>query len=399
MTRKDIQQQAVYHWVESNKKGTLELAVGTGKTIASLMCLYTMPQKDGKVHLFLAETVEREKDLLSDIQLFNKIYNCNVLQDYNIKFLCYQSAYRLTDYNFGLVIADEIHNSLTEEYIKFYRNNQYDAIVGLSATVDRTIKYEIDGEEVTKGDLMDSIAPSCYKYTMEDSIKDGIGRILNIYIITHKLDSKTKNIPAGSVQKRFFQTEEESYKYWDKEHKKSWFLLNQEMKDMKIRVTAAKRSKLLFELPSKVEATTKLLKNITGKSIIFANSLDSLLKVTPNVVSARNTPAENKTIRDNFDNNKISIIGSFKKLQQGANMKELDNCILMSYYSSEVSLVQRLGRVRKNGDKVGSAFIFLTEGTQEEVWASKMLQNLNDFNIIYCKDIDDCINKYSKFDK
>lgn len=396
MTRNEIQQSAVNAWLESNKHGTLELATGTGKTIAALKALYTMPKKDGKVHLFLAETIEREKDLKSDIELFNKINDCNLLQDYNLKFLCYQSAYRLKDYEFGLVIADEIHNSLTEEYVKFYHNNKYDAVIGLSATVDRSIKYLVHGVEVTKGSMLDQIAPSCFQYTMEQSIKDGIGRKLNIYIINHKLDSINKTIAAGSATKKFYQTELSAYQYWDKEHKKSWFIQNQETKDIKIRVTAMKRSKLLFELPSKVEATKQLLDKLKGKTLIFSNSLDSVLKVTPNVISSRNSPEQNKALREAFDKGSIQVVGNNKMLVQGANMKELDNCILMSYYSSEVSIIQKLGRLRKNGDTKGSVFIFVTEDSQEQIWASKMLANMTEFNFIYCKNIEECIDKYLK---
>jgi ERCC4-related helicase len=129
---------------------------------------------------------------------------------------------------------------------------------------------------------------------------------------------------------------------------------------------------------------------------VFGNSLDSLLKITPNTVSSRYSEDQNKAIRANFDSGKINTIGSFKKLLQGANLKELDNCVLMSYYSSEKDIIQRLGRMRKNKDKVGSAFILLTKNTQEEVWFSKMIENLTDFNFTYCENIDECINKYSE---
>jgi hypothetical protein len=39
-------------------------------------------------------------------------------------------------------------------------------------------------------------------------------------------------------------------------------------------------------------------------------------------------------------------------------------------------------------------FILLTKTTQEEIWFSKMMENMNDFNIIYCDNIEDCLNKY-----
>lgn len=388
-----VQREAVQSWIENDKRGTFELSTGTGKTIAALHCLYTMP-KDKKVHLFLAETIEREKDLLTDILFFNKLFDVDVFKDYNLKFKCYQTVYKLEKYDFGLVIADEIHSSLSPEYSKFYFNNTYDAIIGLSATIDRKTSYEIDGRIITKGKLIDTIAPVCYTYNITQAKNDGIGRVLNIYIINQYLDSENKTVQAGSNFKRFMQTEKSAYDYWDKEHKKFWFIEDKEVRDFKIRMTSTKRSHLLFNLPSKVVIVQKLLDELKGKTILFGNSLDSLLKVTPNVISSRYSDDQNKLIRDNFDKGKISLIGSFKKLRQGANLTGLDNCILMSYYSSEVHAIQQWGRLRRNNDKIGNVFILLTIGTQEEVWFSKMIENMTDFNMIYCDDLKDCINKY-----
>lgn len=56
------------------------------------------------------------------------------------------------------------------------------------------------------------------------------------------------------------------------------------------------------------------------------------------------------------------------------------------------------GRLRQNGDKIGNVFIILTTGTQEEVWFQKMMENMNDFTIINCNDINDCIKKYKEND-
>jgi len=101
-----IQKEALNKWLSNEKTGTAELATGIGKTILALHALYRMDKNDS-VHLFLAETTERKKDLLEDIKLFNKLFNCNVLKDYNLKFYCYQTVYKWKDKSFGLVIADE----------------------------------------------------------------------------------------------------------------------------------------------------------------------------------------------------------------------------------------------------------------------------------------------------
>ena len=352
--------------------------------------------KNDLTHVFLAETTERKKDLLNDIKLYDKLFNVDVTNDYNLKFYCYQTAYKWKDKEFGLVIGDECHDSLSPKYSQFYFNNKYQAFIGLSATIDRKTKYEENGQIFTKGDILDKIAPVVFKYSINEAQKDNVSRKLNIYVINHQLEDVEKTVKAGSLKKSFLQTEKASYDYWDKEHKRSWFIEDQELKALKIRITSHKRSNLLFNLPSKVNIIKQLINTINGKTIIFGNSLDALLKITPNVVSSRNTEDKNNYIRDQFDKNLIQTIGSFKKLRQGANLKDLDNCILHSYYSSEVHAIQQWGRLRQNGDKVGNVFIILTTGTQETTWFQKMMENMNDFTIINCSDINDCIKKYKE---
>ena len=351
-----------------------------------------MPKDKNIIHLFLAETNTRQEDLLCDIKKYNEIFNRNVLKDYNLEFHCYQSAYKWVGKSFGLVGADEIHDSLSPSYSQFYFNNHYKALIGLSATVERSTKYEKEG--YTKGQLLDKICPVIYTYNISKAQEEGTTRNLNIYIIQHKLDNINKTIKSGNSKKFFYQTEEAAYNYWDKEHKKSWYIENQELKDLKIRITSTKRSRILYNLESKIPIVKELLKNIKGKTIIFGNSLSSLEKVTKYTVSSNNTEIVNKNIREAFDNNKITTIGSFKKLKQGANLKDLDNAIIMSYYSTEKDLIQRLGRLRDNG-KVGSVFILLTMNTQEEVWFNKMFKDFDDFNIIWCPNLSYCLKKYN----
>jgi superfamily II DNA or RNA helicase len=387
----DIQRQALANWIYADKKGTVEMITGLGKTFIALHALYTMP-KNNDIHLFLAETVDRAIDLEKDISKYNEIFGTNIHNDYNLLFVCYQTAYKWKNRKLGLVIADEIHDSLTPVYSQFYSNNKYDAILGLSATINRKTSYKHNELYITKGDILDKYAPVCFKYSIEQAQKEKTARKLNIYVIQHKLDSVNKNIVAGNIRKRFFQTEEAAYSYWDKQHKMSWFIEEKEKRDLKIRITSTKRSNILYTLGSKIEIVKTLLHNLTGKTIVFGNSIDSLQKVTPNVVSSRNKEDKNKEIREAFDTGKSQVIGSFKKLKQGANLVGLDNCILMSYYSTDKDFIQRIGRLRQN-DEIGNVFIILTMNTQEEIWFSKMIENINNLNIIYCIDVDFCIKK------
>lgn len=385
-----IQQEALSFWVKAGKVGTCEIATGIGKTILALHALYTMP-KD-KLHLFLAETTSRKKDFIDDCNTYSKLFGKNPLKDYNIEFYCYQTVYKYKNKEFGLVIADEIHDSLTPSYSKFYFNNKYDALIGLSATVNRDTQYN----DFSKGDLLDKVAPVCYTYNLTTAQAEGTSRKLKVFVITHRLEDSKKTIVAGSKKKPFLQSEKAAYDYWDKEHKKSWFISDEETKKLRIRITSHKRSNILYTLPSKIPVVKKLLSGLKGKSIIFGNSLNSLHQITPNVLSSRQSDKRNDRIREDFDKNRITSIGSFKKLKQGANLKDLDNCIMMSYYSTEKDIIQRMGRLRQN-NKLGFVFILLTVGTQEEVWYNKMTENLTEVEQIYCPDVDFALKQYKKY--
>lgn len=247
---------------------------------------------------------------------------------------------------------------------------------------------------------------------MSDGIKDGTSRKLNIYVVNHELDNRNRTIKAGSAKKPFYQTEAKYYEFWDKFLKKA--IQNEVNYDKlandtpqsyrkrinkleterqsKINIGMSRRSKILYNLPSKIEPAKRLLHRAKGKTIVFSNGLEGLLKITKNTISSRNSDKQNKAIRDAFDENRITEIGSFKKLEQGANLEELDNNIIISYYSKQRALIQRAGRLRENG-KIGNLFIFVTRETQEEVWFTKMLEGIDNLNLIYCKDIEDCINK------
>lgn len=411
-----IQEEAVEKWSYSGKNGSVIAVTGVGKNFIFLKALMTMPrnQKD-TVHLFLAETTERDKDLQEQILLFNEIYNVDILNLYNLQFHCYQEVYKWQGLHFGLVCADEIHDSLSPEYVKFYVNNTYDAILGLSALIESTNYYTIKHDitlrnffkvdSVNKHDMIAKIAPVCFTYNINQARKDDTSRKLNIYVIKNKLEDQTKNILGGNKVLPFYQTEMAAYSYANKlfneavnleqDEGESWDKF-QERKEFKIISASNKRSKLLYRLNSKIYIVRALLQNIKTKTIIFGNDLDTLYKMTPNVISSRNTDEENDHCRGMFERDIINTIGSFKKLKQGANLSKLDNCIITSYYSSEKDMIQRFGRLRQDGEKVGNVFIIVTEKTQEVVWYNKMMENITEYNIIYCDNVAECIKKYKE---
>ena len=396
-----IQKRAVKEWINKGKKGTIQMTTGMGKTFVALHALYTMPKNDNVKHLFMAEVNDRLKDLQEQVTLYKIIFKRDVLKDYKIDFICYQSAYKLFGQKYGLVIADEIHDSLSPTYSKFYLNNSYDAIIGLSANVNISIGYILeDGTRKTKGNYLYDIAPIVFSYKLGDSIVNKTSRELKVHVIYNKLDSLNKYIKAGSKKNTFFQTESANYKYWDNRFNNSFLLpYDNGRKEKEFQLTAGKRKNLLYNLQSKVQIVSILLNNLDNTSIVFANSLKFLSKITTNIVSSQNSDERNNQVKNWLRDGVIKVIGSFKKLKQGANLSDnLDNCIIASYYSSEVDLEQRIGRLRNNG-RTGNVFIILTRYTQEEKWFQLMIKNIKkDLNMIYHDDINECV-KYLKNEK
>lgn len=401
--RDKIQNDAFIAWENNSKNGTIVLATGLGKTFVALHALHSMPKNDGKRHLHLAETIEREKTFLESVKTYDEIYGCDTLAEYNIEFACYQSAYRWRSRRFGLVIADEIHDSLTPSYSDFYEYNIYEAIIGLSAKIDEDTEYEVTRGfvvlPVTKKQYLEKYCKIVYKYTMIQARKDELNRNLDVHVINHQLDSKNKVIECNGKNGKFYKTELDYYEYWYRKSKSINQNLSKEKQKLFKQISNTRINNLLYSLPSKITPCRKLLKHL-DRTLIFGNSIDALEKITPYTISSRNDvgkrKGKNQYFLDLFDKHKINNIASFKKIKQGANIKDLENLILFSYYSTEKDIIQRFGRLR-NSDEKGNVFVFVTERTKEEIWYLKILNHLqNVYKIINHQNIDDCLN-YIKY--
>jgi superfamily II DNA or RNA helicase len=153
------------------------------------------------------------------------------------------------------------------------------------------------------------------------------------------------------------------------------------------------RAKLLYEIPSKIESCKDLLKILAGRTLIFGNSINSLNEITTNCISSKNTSDKNDEILNRFQSGKIDVLASFKMLEQGANLKGLNNIILHSYYGREKSFIQRLGRGRLDVSKPINLIVFLTKETQEEIWFKNMIGDFNT-ELIWCDNINQFKQKY-----
>lgn len=395
--RDPIQRAASNRWWNTGGNGTLNLHTGCGKNFASIRCILKLPK--GSTVLFLAEQTDREKTFFDDVKKFSKLFNYDVLDNYKVDFITYQSAFRKNDLDYTLFIADEVHSAASLGYVKSFTNNKYQYIVGLSATTDDNVRYD-DFDLYDKRKIIDKIAPIIYTHSLNDGVRTGTARKMNIYILENNLDDKDKYVESGSKAKRFFVTEKAAYDYWSSRIKKCDDIIEPFKRNKEKQRLGLMRSKILYNLKSKANIVEFLLNNIEGKSIVFGNSIDALLSMSDNVVTSRNSHEKNKEIKNNFQSGKIDTIYAYKKLEQGANLSSLDNVIQHSYTATKGKHIQRAGRARLDGDKKGNMFIIVTKGTVEEDNHKKFLEDLdpNLFNIYRCKSKAQFINFYENYD-
>lgn len=391
----ELQQKAVEAWKQNNNIGTIELVTGHGKTFIAFKALLTTTCTNV---LFVSESTLREKNVMDDADKFHKLFGVHPFENKNVKFQCYQSTYKYNiDYYFKdatekntFIIFDEIHELLTPVYFKFAEQliGKLYPRIGLSATIDKDITYG----EVSKLDYLNSFCPIIFSYGLNDAYENKTIRNLKLIVYHHKLDNTLKTVDIKTTKHSFKTTEFENYFYVDRLFKKALFLpTSNTSKEFLIRRYSKQRSEILYTLQSKIEIAKKILNLLIGKTIIFNNNLDTLYQLTNEVVCSRNTANVNKSILSDFDQSRIQTIASFKMLEQGVNLSDLDNVLILSYYSKSKSFIQRIGRLRKS-NKTGNIIMFVTDHTQEEVWFNKLTEEL-DIPIIHVHTLDELKNK------
>lgn len=380
----EIHKEALVAWQKAGFKGTIEAITGIGKTWIGLRAITgaSLLAKRKISVLFLAERTNRKETLAHEIVEFEKTTGKSVGFAADITFCTYQSAYKWEGTHYDLIVADEIHDSLSPEYRKFYLNNTYRAIIGLSATVDRETAYfdDEEGEEYTKGDLLDMIAPVVYKYTMAQGQEEGTSRELELYVIYTHLDGLLPTVQAGTKAKPFKQTESAAYTYWNNKLKLSMIRKKTDFRSI------AMRKKIIHNSLEKKILLLKVKNFIESKrlkSIVFAKFVDALEGICE-VISYKNKKDTQETL-DKLAKEEIFTIGNCKMLQQGMSIDGLDVCMLHSYDSKPKGFIQSVGRLRKVGDRSGVVIVFVTKDTKEEAWFKGMIKGSN-LTPIVCSD-------------
>jgi superfamily II DNA or RNA helicase len=140
--------------------------------------------------------------------------------------------------------------------------------------------------------------------------------------------------------------------------------------------------KAMMEYPSKERYAKELLKSISSKCIVFANTQDQADRMCTHSYHSNNPDSE-ANLQD-FKAGNITKLSCVLQLNEGVNISGLKQGIIMHAYGNERKASQRIGRLlRLNPDDKAIVHILCYIGTVDEKWVKEALEDFDQSKIVW----------------
>jgi len=371
--REKVQNEAKEAIINNGGTGMIAMATGSGKSrvAVELTKHYCKTSFDFKE---IGLVVPTEK--LRDENWKEEFYKWDAAVEWSaVTGLCYASGSKISNKKFELVILDEGHN-ITELSSGFFINNEVKNTVLLTATPpDDKLKKQI---------LADLNIDLVYELTLDQAVRLGFVAPYKLTVITVPLDATTKNIPGGTKAKPFMTTEAACYSYHNRKVQSSMFDDTAQGK-ARLKFAILGRMQFIYKIPSKTQVVKFLLDKVIpqdDRTIIFCGNIEQAEEVLPQTFHSKS----GNQYYDAFKKQEINRLSCVKSLNEGHNFPGVDSAIIGQLNSKEKDLVQRIGRIiRYRPGHEAHIWIVVSEGTQDEKWLEKAVENLNQSKINYVR--------------
>ena len=356
MTKDQVQEEAIKA-TKDRQKCSVVLGTGVGKTLVGLThmennttplmkCLVVAPKK-AIFQSWKDDAVKFGKEELLGRMVFTTYLSLN--------------KHKPTDYD--VVYLDEMHSLLDSHrgFLQLYKGK----ILGLTGTPPKRDYSE-------KGKLVHEFCPVVFTFKADDAVENGI---LNDYqIIVHQIQlSDEKVYEAKMFNKSYLTSETANYTYWSR---------RLDVGGGNMHMTRVMRMKAMMEYPSKERYTKKLMESISTKCIVFANTQAQADKLCPHSYHSKN--AESEENLKMFKAGEITKLSTVMQLNEGVNIPNLKQGIIMHAYGNERKAAQRIGRLlRLNPDDKAIVHILCYMDTVDEKWVKEALEGFDQSKIVW----------------
>lgn len=364
------QKKALNSWAKYNYKGSIIAGTGFGKSRCGVLAIGKLIQP-GEKSLLLVPTTQLQAQFEEE---FIKWGYKDILPQ--VEILCYQSAYKLKDQHYSIVVCDEIHLGISPKYREFFENNTYDKLLCMTATTPEEDEYRA---------YLTNLAPTRYKITLDECVS--LGLVADYEIICIPVSLTEEEQKAYKTANNLFVQSKYKLGQFDA------FTQAKLILDKKIAgdAGAAKmfykairdRATVVNHATSKISKSKELLeKHTEDKVLIFSGTTaftDAMAEELKGLsYHSKKSKKQREQILEDFKSNKNKVLCSAKALNQGFNVEDASVGIIAGLSSKALPMVQRVGRLlRLNKEKVGKVYILYVKGSQEEKWLNNSIKPLN----------------------
>ena len=356
MDRQEIQFEALAA-TDSKQRSSICLGTGVGKTLVGLNYI-----ERNSTPLMKILVVAPKKAIFQSWKDDAEKFDMQHLLD-RIVFSTYLSLNKKDPKDFDIVCLDECHSLLDSHrgFLQLYKGK----VLGLSGTPPR---YK-DSE---KGRLVQEFCPVVYTFKADQAIENGI---LNDYqIVVHQINLSTEKDYLVKMSNKQFMTDEDSnYVYWSRRI---------DVGSGNMHMLRVMRMKAMMEYPSKEKYAKKLMDSIDNKCILFANTQSQADKLCSYSYHSNNKDSEENL--QMFKDGEITKLSTVLQLNEGVNIPNLKQGIIMHAYGNERKASQRIGRLlRLNPDDKAIVHILCYVGTVDEKWVTDALEGFDQSKVVW----------------
>jgi superfamily II DNA or RNA helicase len=356
--KSEIQNEAL-EVLKDHKRAGVVMSMGLGKTLLGLL---DMVNNYNEFSYFLVVAPKRSifKSWIDDANKFGFGYLID-----HIKFTTYLSLSKQS-LNFQKVYLDECHNLLEshDSWLSRYNGD----ILGLTGTPPLYKDKE-------RFDLVNKYCPVVYRKDVNFAVDNKILNDYKIYVHTLNLNPTLKHKFGKG-----YMTETDIYNFWTR---KLFEVQNEAYPDQKLmQYYSIMRMKALQSFKSKTNYAISLLGKAKHKTIVFANTKKQADQICKDSYYSGKKNAEKNL--ENFKQGTIDKLSCVLQLNEGVNIPELRNAIILHAYGNNRKSSQRIGRLlRLNPDDKSFIHILCYRNTIDEKWVKDALDDFDASKIEY----------------
>lgn len=381
------QRKALNAWAKSGYVGSIIAGTGFGKSRCAILAIGLVIRKyEGKGLLLVPTTQLQDQFKLEFIKWGYE----DVLD--NVDILCYQSAHKIVDTHYSIVVCDEVHLGLSPVYRKFFENNTYDRLLCMTATLPEEAEYR---------ELLINLAPISYHISLDSCVALGLVAPYDVYCIP--VDMTAEEAATYKKANNLFVHAKYRLGQFDAFNNAQAILANKMPGDKAAAAMFYKaikdRKEVVQHATIKLDAAQKIAENYKSKKVLVfsgTNSFTDDMAKTLGGLSYHSgkSKAMRERILQKFKNGENTILCSTKALNQGFDVADSEVGIIAGLDSKTLPMIQRVGRLlRLSENKVGKIFILYVRDSQEQKWLENAVSKLN--NVQWLNSIEDVLNLFN----